>query len=115
MILSAQMAWAAPQGKGIKPYSKFEARQQQMQEFRANRRAERLAAHQAAIAMEPEKKPPSANSAPPSISHTVQQNQGNIERDLNQNKLNRLTPEERQALRRQIREARREIYLQRTQ
>ncbi len=51
----------------------------------------------------------------PSLSATVHQNQGMIEREANPNKLNRLTPEERQALRRQIREARREIYLQRTQ
>lgn len=97
---------------------RFEMRQRQMQEFRANRQAEKAARQQAKAEQQAANPPPQPQTPPPqqvSLSSTVQQSQGNIERDFKPSKMNRLTPEERMALRKQIREARREIYLQRNQ
>ncbi|WMW78939.1 hypothetical protein RF679_09705 [Undibacterium cyanobacteriorum] len=119
--LANETAWAAPQ-QGRKPggMQRFEMRQRQMEEIRANRQAEKAARQQAKAEQQAANPPPQPQPQTPppqqvSLSSTVQQSQGNIERDFKPNKLNRLTPEERMALRKQIREARREIYLQRNQ
>jgi len=112
-------AWAAPQqGRNLGARQRFEMRQRQMEEIRANRQAEKAARQQAKAEQQAANPPPQPQTPPAqqgSLSSTVQQSQGNIERDFKPNKLNRLTPEERMALRKQIREARREIYLQRNQ
>ena len=105
---------ASPQhGKLGEGHPRFEAKQKQFQEIRANRQAMRQARQQSkdADAPIPQNSPA---QAPLPLASAVQQNQGSIERESSV-RFNRLTPEERQALRRQIKEARREIYLQRQQ
>lgn len=118
-MFANDIVWATPQqGRNPGARQRFEMRQRQIEEMRANRQAEKAARQQAKAEQQAGNPPQQAQTPPPqqaSLSSTVQQSQGNIERDFRPNKLNRLTPEERMALRKQIREARREIYLQRNQ
>lgn len=111
----AQLVFASPQHAKLGgAHPRFEAKQRQILEMRANRQALRQAKQQQAKDVEivPTQSPPIQSAT--TLSNAVQQNQGAIEREVNP-RFNRLTPEERQALRRQIKEARREIYLQRQQ
>lgn len=115
LFCAAQSILAAPQhGKVGGGHPRFEAKQRQMLELRANRQIVRQARQQQIKEPEPAPAQAAAITPPTPLSSAVQQNQGSIERDRNVG-FNRLTPEERQALRRQIKEARREIYLQRQQ
>lgn len=113
MAMASSVAASPQHGKPGGGYPRFEAKQKQFQEMRANRQAMRQARQQQkdADVQIPQNAPA---QAPVPLASAVQQNQGSIERESNV-RFNRLTPEERQALRRQIKEARREIYLQRQQ
>ncbi|MBC3879922.1 hypothetical protein H8K35_06710 [Undibacterium sp. LX40W] len=114
-LFIAQGAGASPQqGKGGGVHPRFEAKQRQFQEMRANRQAMRQAKQQNQKEGESIPAQAAGVQAQTPLSSAVQQNQGQLEREPNV-RFNRLTPEERQALRRQIKEARREIYLQRQQ
>lgn len=115
LLGAEQSSFAAPQhGQNGGGRPRFEAKQRQIQEMRANRQALRQARQQQLKQSEPAAVQAAPFSSPTPLSSSVQQNQGTIERERHPG-FNRLTPEERQALRRQIKEARREIYLQRQQ
>ena len=113
MAMASSVAASPQHGKLGGGHPRFEAKQKQFQEMRANRQAMRQARQQQKDADVPIPQNAPAQ-APVPLASAVQQNQGSIERESNV-RFNRLTPEERQALRRQIKEARREIYLQRQQ
>jgi len=91
---------------------KIEKRRQQfreLQELRFNRRLERIQDAQSGAVRDRGALPPKRESSLGAISRDERSAQRPII------KLNRLSPEERLALRRQIREARQDIYLRRLQ
>lgn len=98
----------APQEQDAETRQKIEKRRQQfreLQELRFNRRAERIEEFRNGSGFE-------RNPSP--VLRGVEKNRLNNE-EMPAAKLNRLSPEERMALRRQIREARQDIYLRRQQ